>query len=131
MNNIHHSTKVEVYYSPWGKIIREDEDDILYELSNVNNYQGNCHYSDIWGFDDSYIEYYFGDESDDKYTNDVEERYYRYEWEMPEDIIKLRSKILVPFINKIFTNTPPKNITQIAYLFINFFFKQKSRIRYE
>ena len=86
-----------VYISPWGEHFDKDEDDILYDLLEINDYSGYSSYCDIWGWSQDYLDYYSPryDYDRDKYYNDIEERYYRYEWEPPKDTIT-HNKILVP-----------------------------------
>lgn len=110
-----------VYISPWGKEYFLDEEQIIDDLMELNlKSYGNIeefmdeHYKDclLQNRDSTY---------NDKYYEDLEERYYRYEWEPPEDTIK-SNKILVPFINKVFPNIIENTPNEFIYKFIKFSF---------
>ena len=115
-----------VYISPWGETFDKDEDDIMFDLLEINAYSGYASYDDIWGWPQDYLDYYSSrdDYDRDKYYNDIEERYYRYEWEPPEDTIT-HNKILVPFINKVFPNIIENTPNEFIYKFIKFSLNNK------
>ena len=64
----------EVYYSPCGKPVYEDYNDILYQLLEINKFNGNTYYSDLDGWLQQYKDYYFSNKDPNmvKFYNDIE-----------------------------------------------------------
>lgn len=116
-----------VYISPWGKEHFLDEEQIIDDLMELNlTSYGNIeeflneHYKDclLQNRNSTY---------NDKYYEDLEERYYRYDWEPPKYTIK-SNKILVPFINKVFPNIIENTPNEFIYKFIKFSLNYKYSI---
>ena len=123
---------MEVYFSPWGEVDIIDEDEILEELMSQfgTRYYFNTEqfiderYLDnppnCWWTDERYTPTY-NYLTCDKYMNDLEERYWRYDAEAPKYIIK-SNKILLPFINRVFPNIVDNTPNEFIYRFVKFSF---------
>ena len=110
-----------VYISPWGEEHFLDEEQIIDDLMELNLKS----YGNIEEFlDENYKDCLWQNRNstyNDKYYEDLEERYYRYDWEAPKYTSK-NNKILVPFINRVFPNIIDNTPDEFIYRFVKFSF---------